>query len=241
MLADPGAQREDQCLQRGGQSHRLGAPRSLSAAWDEGDNAGRHPERGGDRPAAAWRRGGAVTWRRGPVPPCTWTVGSATFPTISVQNSFATDGAMRWSSPVTYRRAASRTRARPAITPVCWSASIACTSWKSPIGVPPCVAVAAYETDSSSARCADPTASASIWIRPRAREVIAARYPVLSSPTRAGPEMIQSSPSRVAVVRSPAGSEPAPGSVSANEATSPSARRGSHCCFCASVRNPTRT
>jgi hypothetical protein len=39
-------------------------------------------------------------------------------------------------------RAASRTRARPASTPVCWSASIACTSWK-PIGVPPWVADAA--------------------------------------------------------------------------------------------------
>ena len=35
--------------------------------------------------------------------------------------------------------------------------------------------VAAYSTDSSSARCAAPTASAAMWIRPRAREVIAAR------------------------------------------------------------------
>ena len=39
--------------------------------------------------------------------------------------------------------AASRTSARPAATPVYWSASIACTSWCSPMGIPPCVLVAA--------------------------------------------------------------------------------------------------
>src|SRR2546422_743645 len=50
---------------------------------------------------------------------------------------------MRRSSPGGYARAASRASARPGRTPVCWSASMAWTSWKSPIGVPPCVAVAA--------------------------------------------------------------------------------------------------
>ena len=64
-------------------------------------------------------------------------------PAISVQNSFAAEGAILRSSPLSHFCAASRTRARPAITPVCWSASIACTSWKVPIGVPPWVAVAA--------------------------------------------------------------------------------------------------
>jgi hypothetical protein len=96
-------------------------------------------------------------------------------PTISVQNSLATEGAVRRSSPLTYNRAASRTRERPARTPVCWSASIAWTSWNSPITVPACVAEAAYETDSSRARWAVPTESAATWMRPRAREVIAAR------------------------------------------------------------------
>ena len=50
---------------------------------------------------------------------------------------------MRRSSPLTYRAAVSRTSARPASTPVCWSAIIAWTSWKSPITVPPWVAEAA--------------------------------------------------------------------------------------------------
>ena len=50
------------------------------------------------------------------------------------------------------------------------------------------------------------------------------------------------SPSRTALVRSPAGLEPAPGSVSANEATtSPAAIRSSHWVFCSSVPNRTRT
>ena len=99
---------------------------------------------------------------------------AATLPTISVQKSLAADGAIRRSSPLTYSRAASRASARPASTPVCWSAIIACTSWKSPIGWPPWVADAAWLTDSSSARWAEPTASPAMWMRPRAREVIAA-------------------------------------------------------------------
>ena len=53
---------------------------------------------------------------------------------------------------------------------------------------------------------------------------------------RFGPLMTQSSPSRTARVRSPAGFEPAPGSVSANDATtSPEAIRSSQAAFCASV------
>ena len=57
------------------------------------------------------------------------------------------------------------------------------------------------------------------------------------------PLMTQPSPSRGArCVRRPAGSEPAPGSVSANEATtSPAAIRSSHRFFCSSVPNPTST
>ena len=54
--------------------------------------------------------------------------------------------------------------------------------------------------------------------------------------------MTQSSPSAVAVVRRPAGFDPAPGSVSANEATtSPEAIPGSHRVFCSSVPKPTST
>ncbi len=46
------------------------------------------------------------------------------------------------------------------------------------------------------------------------------------------------SPSRFAVVRKPAGSEPASGSVSAKDAiVSPAARDGRNSCFCASVPN----
>ena len=78
-----------------------------------------------------------------PEPPWICTARSATWPAISVQNSLAADGPMRRSSPLTYRAAVSRTSARPASTPVCWSASIAWTSWKSPITVPPWVAEAA--------------------------------------------------------------------------------------------------
>ena len=96
-------------------------------------------------------------------------------PAISVQKTFAADGAILRSSFETHSRAASRTSARPAITPVCWSASIACTNWKLPMAAPPWVAVAAYATDSSSARAAMPTASAAMWTRPRASDVIAAR------------------------------------------------------------------
>ena len=50
---------------------------------------------------------------------------------------------MRVSSPDSYFCAASRTSALPARTPVCWSAIIAWTSWKSPMTWPPWVAVAA--------------------------------------------------------------------------------------------------
>ena len=51
-----------------------------------------------------------------------------------------------------------------------------------------------------------------------------------------------SSPSRTAFVRRPDGFEPAPGSVSANEATtSPVAMRSSQRAFCSSVPNPTST
>ena len=59
---------------------------------------------------------------------------------------------------------------------------------------------------------------------------------------RFSPSMIQSSPSRTAAVRRPAGLEPAPGSVRAKEATtSPAAIRSSHCAFCSSVPKFTRT
>ena len=54
--------------------------------------------------------------------------------------------------------------------------------------------------------------------------------------------MTQSSPSRTARVRRPDGLEPAPGSVSANEATtSPEAIRSSHVAFCSSVPKLTST
>ena len=56
------------------------------------------------------------------------------------------------------------------------------------------------------------------------------------------PSMTQSSPSRTAVVCSPAGLEPAPGSVSANEATTaPEASRPSQAAFCSSVPKFTST
>ncbi len=56
------------------------------------------------------------------------------------------------------------------------------------------------------------------------------------------PSMIQSSPSRTARVCSPAGLEPAPCSVSANEATTwPAASRSSQVAFCSSVPKFTST
>ncbi|PQM47590.1 hypothetical protein C1Y40_02207 [Mycobacterium talmoniae] len=56
------------------------------------------------------------------------------------------------------------------------------------------------------------------------------------------PEISQSVSSRTALVCSPAGLEPAPGSVSANEATtSPAAIGPSQRDFCSSVPNPTNT
>ena len=56
------------------------------------------------------------------------------------------------------------------------------------------------------------------------------------------PSITQSSPSRLAVVRSPAGLDPAPDSVRANDATtSPEAILSSHCLRCTSVPNFTRT
>jgi len=56
------------------------------------------------------------------------------------------------------------------------------------------------------------------------------------------PEMTQSSPSRTALVRSPDGLDPAPGSVSAKEATtSPEAMASSQRVFCSSVPKPTST
>src|SRR5690606_25107986 len=59
---------------------------------------------------------------------------------------------------------------------------------------------------------------------------------------RLPPSITQPSPSGVAVVFSPDGSEPASGSVSANAAvTSPDASDGSQRSFCASVPNPTST
>jgi hypothetical protein len=48
--------------------------------------------------------------------------------------------------------------------------------------------------------------------------------------------MVQPSPVQLAVLRIPDGSEPASGSVNANDAsTRPSAIGSSHRCFCASV------
>ena len=56
------------------------------------------------------------------------------------------------------------------------------------------------------------------------------------------PEITQLSPSGTARVRNPDGLEPAPGSVSANDATtSPDAIGSSHRDFCPSVPNPTST
>jgi hypothetical protein len=56
------------------------------------------------------------------------------------------------------------------------------------------------------------------------------------------PSMTYASPSRTARVRSPLGSEPASGSVSANDATSsPLANPGRYCCFCRSVPQLTST
>jgi hypothetical protein len=56
------------------------------------------------------------------------------------------------------------------------------------------------------------------------------------------PVISQSAPSRIALVRRPEGLEPAPGSVSANDATtSPEAIPSSQRAFCASVPKPTRT
>ena len=56
------------------------------------------------------------------------------------------------------------------------------------------------------------------------------------------PEITQSPPSRTALVRKPAGFDPAPGSVSANEATtSPDAIGSSQRRFCSSVPKPTST
>ena len=56
------------------------------------------------------------------------------------------------------------------------------------------------------------------------------------------PEMIQSEPSRTALVRSPDGLDPAPGSVNANDATtSPEAMPSSQLAFCSSVPKPTST
>lgn len=56
------------------------------------------------------------------------------------------------------------------------------------------------------------------------------------------PEITQCSPSRTALVRSPDGLEPAPGSVSANDATtSPEAMPSSQRAFCSSVPKPTST
>src|SRR6266567_624609 len=49
------------------------------------------------------------------------------------------------------------------------------------------------------------------------------------------PVKIQSSPSRTARVRMPAGFDPKSGSVSPKQPiASPAASRGSHCCFCCS-------
>lgn len=56
------------------------------------------------------------------------------------------------------------------------------------------------------------------------------------------PEITQLSPSRTALVRRPAGLDPAPGSVSAKDATtSPDAIDSNQRDFCSSVPNPTRT
>ena len=58
---------------------------------------------------------------------------------------------------------------------------------------------------------------------------------------RLAPEMTQSSPSRTALVLRPEGSEPASGSVSANDATAPPASRGSHAACCSWVPASART
>ena len=59
---------------------------------------------------------------------------------------------------------------------------------------------------------------------------------------RFSPEITQSDPSRMALVRNPAGFDPAPGSVSAKEATTlPDAIASSQVAFCSSVPKPTRT
>src|SRR3954449_6023753 len=84
------------------------------------------------------------------MPPCTCTARSTARPTISVQNSFADDGPTEVSSPLSYRAATSRTRLRPASSSACMSASIAWTSWKRPIGAPPCLAVAARSEEHTS-------------------------------------------------------------------------------------------
>ena len=55
------------------------------------------------------------------------------------------------------------------------------------------------------------------------------------------PLMIQSEPSRTAFVRRPDGFDPAPDSVSANEATRPDTIGSSQRAFCSSVPNPTIT
>jgi hypothetical protein len=60
-----------------------------------------------------------------------------------VQNSFADDGPTDVSSPLSYRSATSRTMLRAASSSAWVSASIACTSWKRPMGAPPCFALAA--------------------------------------------------------------------------------------------------
>ena len=55
------------------------------------------------------------------------------------------------------------------------------------------------------------------------------------------PVINQSPSSRIALVRKPAGFDPAPGSVSANEATFPEASASSQVAFCSSVPKPTST
>ena len=60
--------------------------------------------------------------------------------------------------------------------------------------------------------------------------------PLMTHPSPSGSDTV------VAVVRRPAGLEPAPGSVNANDATvSPLAMPGSHRARCSSVPYPTRT
>ncbi len=74
-----------------------------------------------------------------PEPPWIWTARSAIRPTASLAKYFAAEGASRRSVPASYRAAASRTSARAAMYSVCESASMAWTSWYSPIGWPPWV------------------------------------------------------------------------------------------------------